>query len=111
MPAREYRSSLENLRIAFDRALVDAETAVRGWRQSAQVVSFSAEHAVRSAINAGFREASTTLARISEGAREATSLAGAEAFARLRALRERFDEIVRAAEETPSEGPRRRAVS
>jgi hypothetical protein len=97
MPIREYRTSLENLRIALERGVADVERLVPGWRQSARVVSLAADHASRAASRAGFADASDVLARISAQAREAGGLPGTEAAQRMRAIAEDFGRVERPA--------------
>jgi methyl-accepting chemotaxis protein len=93
MPAREFRAALESLRIAVARATADIENVVKGWRQSAQIVSLSAEHAARAGDRAGLSEAASTLSQIAARAKDLTALSGSEALQRIRDVGEALGRI------------------
>jgi hypothetical protein len=90
---RDYRAALESLRIALARATRDIEGVVRGWRQSAQIVSLSAEHAARAGDRAGLRDEAAALARIAERAKDLTALSASEALQRIREVGADVDRI------------------
>ena len=90
---RDYRAALDNLRVALDRATADIEGVVRGWRQSAQIVSLSAEHAARAGDRAGFRDAATALSRMAAGAKDLTALSASVALQRIRDIGAELERI------------------